>query len=267
MNKVSIIIVNYNSGNYLQRCLKSILSSVEVLYEIIVVDNASTDDSIVQCQGLKDKGNVSIFKLNENLGFAKANNWGASKSTGNLLHFLNPDTEVNERINDDYKTCYNNPNNIFINKLINPDGSFVKSQHIIITLNNMFNYFFNRKKVAHWYTGASIIISKNDFELIGKWNESFFMYAEDLDLFYKAFKHHIGSRWLNSTIFHVGGGSSSKVWTNLEREIRVQRSFKTFYRINNMKFQYVFYKIVVFLIALSKDYRKAILLIKAWKRI
>lgn len=264
--KISIIIVNFNSGDYLSRCLNSIVHNVIIDYEIIVVDNSSSDDSLQQCESIFNTPNIKCIKLKENVGFAKANNIGANVSKGNMLHFLNPDTEVKVDINDDYNHCILYPHKIYVNRLENPDGSIVKSKHIIITLGNLFKFMYCKKKVSPWFIGATLMISKENFYRIGQWNESFFMYAEDLDLFYKASLFKIEVEYLKSIIFHVGGGSSSKVWNSLEREIRVQNSFKKFYEINNIKRQYVLYKIIVFLISLSQDYNKSKILLEAWKK-
>jgi len=243
--RISIIIVNYNSGTFLKGCLKSIDSFIKVPYEVIVVDNMSTDKSVELCRDYWSKNNFKIIKLNENAGFAKANNVGAQYAQGEILHFLNPDTELPESMNDDYNYCFSYPDSIYVNNLENPDGTFVKSKNIIPLLGNFLNRLFTPKKVAYWYTGASVIISKVNFEKIGKWNESFFMYCEDMDFFYKANMNKLKTYFLSSTIMHIGGGSSSKVWSNLKREEIVQTSFKKFFVLNKKRLQYPIVNIIL----------------------
>lgn len=95
--KLSIIVVSYNTSLLLQNCLQKILRAItfgglEDQTEIIVIDNASTDDS---CKVIKDKfPHVLLIANKENLGFAKANNQGIKKARGKFILLLNSDTEV-----------------------------------------------------------------------------------------------------------------------------------------------------------------------------
>jgi len=89
---VSILIVNWNACDLLSRCLASLRGLAGVRTEIIVVDNASVDDSVSMIR--TDFPEVHLIAGNENRGFAAANNLAASKATGRYLLLLNPDTEV-----------------------------------------------------------------------------------------------------------------------------------------------------------------------------
>lgn len=266
MKDVSIIIVNYNSGDYLYRCLDSIKSYVHINYEVIVVDNKSTDNSIQKCSNFFGE----VYKLinaNENLGFARANNLGFKEATGKLIHFLNPDTEVRDGINDDYLIALQNCDNIFINDLQNIDETFVQSKNLIPTILNCLYKLFYPSKCKYWYTGATVIISRKNFELVGHWNEYYFMYAEDLDLFYKINLNNISINKLNSIITHIGGVSSSKTWANYEREKYKQRSLKLFYEINDLKWQYNIMSIITILYQLPKNFQYGMTLYKIWKEL
>lgn len=91
--EVSTIIVNYNSGRLLANCLTSLLPYFSAeREEVIVVDNASTDDSLTHAQAHFPW--VKFIQVGENLGFGRANNLGAKHALGQWLFFLNPDTEV-----------------------------------------------------------------------------------------------------------------------------------------------------------------------------
>ena len=95
---VSIIIVNYNTKNLTLQCIDSIYEkTIGVSFEIIIVDNNSTDGS----QELLSQDNRIVFvEAGENLGFGKANNLGVEKSNGKFIFFLNSDTIlVNNAIN------------------------------------------------------------------------------------------------------------------------------------------------------------------------
>ena len=94
---VSIIIVNYNTRELLRNCLASIRDNLTTDYETIVVDNASTDNSMALCEDFRQDRRFIFIRNEENLGFAKANNIGAAAASGRILHFLNPDTECGLR--------------------------------------------------------------------------------------------------------------------------------------------------------------------------
>ena len=91
--KLSIIIVSYNTKDYLEATLQSIKQSVDHLNkEIIVVDNASTDGSP---EALKSQFKwVKLIRNNQNLGFAAANNIGIKQARGEYILFLNSDTKI-----------------------------------------------------------------------------------------------------------------------------------------------------------------------------
>ena len=263
--EVSIIIVNYNTGRLLRNCLESIRASLTVDYEVIVTDNASTDDSIVMCAEFEDDPRFIFLRQPDNYGFAKANNIGASRSSGTLLHFLNPDTEVSPGLNEDYRNALHFPDQVYVNPLRNPDGSVENRPMPLPLIRDMFFWYVRRSRARVWYRGASVIISKHNFDAVGGWSEDYFMYAEDLDLFYSLWLRGISVRLADSQIFHLGGGSSSKRWSSLEREVVVQRSSRIFYRKYFSKFQYVTIKLYFIFHYLAKDPVRVPRDIRAWR--
>ena len=82
---VSIIMLNYNGSNYIEDCILSIKNQSYDNVETIVVDNASTDDSLKKVGDISH--NVKIIKNKENFGSAKANNTGAKRAKGKYLFF------------------------------------------------------------------------------------------------------------------------------------------------------------------------------------
>lgn len=90
---VSVIVLNFNGENYLERCLFSVLGTKYPNFEVIFVDNASTDSSLdlVKKTFGTDK-RLRIFKSNNNLGFSAGNNFGFCQARGNYVVFLNNDT-------------------------------------------------------------------------------------------------------------------------------------------------------------------------------
>ncbi len=87
--KASIIIVNYNGGEYIGRCVDAVLQQTETDFECFVMDNGSTDGSIETLPALDDR--FQIIKLGDNLGFAAANNRAAEKAKADWIVLLNPD--------------------------------------------------------------------------------------------------------------------------------------------------------------------------------
>lgn len=235
---ISIIIVNYNSGNLLSECIQSIIQNIKALdYEIVVVDNMSTDSSFSLCEKY-DSSHLKKFQAGANLGFSKANNLGASHAVGRVLHILNPDTRIGTSLEQDYKVIMDNYKKgfhyVYVNPLEDRDGKTYYGRYPLPGTLNHIRYYVNRKRTKWYYIGASVIISSVDFEYMGKWNEDFYMYGEDADLFYRinALKFQIVE--MPSLIYHYGGGSSDNTFTNLQREILIQKSLRTYRKSNGM---------------------------------
>ena len=95
MPLVSVLIVNYNSGSYATKAIESLLRQKNVELDIIVVDNASQDDSLVKLDAVKllasDLAKVTIIANTENLGFGRANNLAANHAIGRYILILNPE--------------------------------------------------------------------------------------------------------------------------------------------------------------------------------
>lgn len=263
--EVSIVIVNYNTGNLLLNCLQSIRTALTVDYEVIVVDNASSDTSVTQCADFSLDSRFIFLKQPSNYGFAKANNIGAARSAGRILHFLNPDTEVSPDLNADYEYALEFDNMVYVNPLRNPDGTVENRPMPLPIIRDMVLWYVSRKKARVWYRGASVMISRDNFYKIGGWSEDYFIYAEDLDLFYSLWRSGIPVCLRGSEIFHLGGGSSSQRWSSLEREVIVQRSARIFYKKYFSEYQYVAIKIYFLFHYLIKNPRRVPRDIRAWR--
>jgi len=86
---VRVVVVNYNAGPHLKRCMESLTQQSYSSFETVVIDNASTDDSLENA--LPDDPRFKLIQLDENIGFAAANNLGAQNSPATWLATLNPD--------------------------------------------------------------------------------------------------------------------------------------------------------------------------------
>lgn len=254
----SIIIVNYNSKRLLYNCVYSIVNSLsDIDYEVIVVDNNSSDNSFDLCRSISDE-RIKMIPSNENLGFAKANNLGVKYSSGRFIHFLNPDTEVDNKLIEDYKRVIRDSsiNYVYVNPLRDTDGTVYYGKNYIPDTINYLRYLFCRSKTKWYYIGASVIMSRKVFDKIGGWNEEIFMYEEDSDLFFKINKNHIPIIELPAIIFHYGGGSSEAAFTNMGREILIQKSLRIYFKSNRLSLlNYICFEIMMVLSFLRKPSR------------
>jgi len=207
---VSIIIVNYNTISLLVDAVDSVLEKTkEIEYEIIVVDNASSDNSMNIIAG-KYGNKVIYLALPENIGFGRANNEAAKIAKGRNLFFLNPDTILLNnavKILSDYLD--NNPqvgccggnlvdiNNqptlsyrrIIIPSIFDVINEFLSKfpEKIIYGKNIFYNYSDKPIKVSY-ITGADLMMQKNIFDKLGGFDPDFFMYCEESELEYRVSK-------------------------------------------------------------------------------
>ena len=233
--KLSIIIVNWNSLGYLRKCLTGLYEHIRDLsFEVIVVDNASPEPGIEALN--VEFPDVLVIKSDINLGFAGANNLGFTRSSGEYLLFLNPDTEVTDNA---FKTMLDQslsvPDAGVIGcKLLNTDLSVQTSciQTFPTIPNQLFDYEYFRLRwpsCSFWSLGALFSESKNPvpvdvisgactllrrdvFERAGMFTEDYFMYAEDLDLCYKVRALGLRNYFVGQAqVIHHGSQSSNRV--------------------------------------------------------
>jgi GT2 family glycosyltransferase len=233
--QLSIIIVNYNVKYFLEHCLLSVIKACKnVAVEILVVDNNSTDGSK---EYLEPKfSNVRFFWNTQNLGFGKANNFALPFAKGEYILFLNPDTIVPE-------DCFTNCLAFFENhancgalgvRMIDGAGNFLKESKRSLPSPSagffkMFGFaemFPSSKFFAQYYAGhlpekennkvdvlagAFMMLSKKAISLTNGFDESFFMYGEDIDLSYRIQKAGQQNYYLGeTTIIHFKGESTQK---------------------------------------------------------
>jgi N-acetylglucosaminyl-diphospho-decaprenol L-rhamnosyltransferase len=232
---VSIIIVNWNSREYLRRCLSTLFEQrCDFSIEIIVIDSASFDGAREMVQ--ESFPQVTFIQSETNLGFAKANNVAFEQSKGEYVLFLNPDTElIGTALAELFRQCRQLPNaGILGAKLLNNDGSVQTScvQSFPTFLNQLLSCDYLRTKWPHsrlWgmaalfassniprpveaVSGACMFMARNVFVEVGRFSEDYFMYAEDIDLSYKSRVHGFDNYLVSSAVVtHHGGSSSSQV--------------------------------------------------------
>lgn len=262
---LSIIIVSFNTKKLLVSCIKSIKKCTKkVIFQIIVVDNASGDGSAEVAKKLGAK----VILNAKNQGFAKANNQGVEASSGKYILFLNSDTLVADNVLGEMVEWMNkNPEaGVATSALKNKDGSLQATGGYFPTLLRVFSWmtiqdlplvdkiikpfhplhsksfflkgdeFYKSKKVLDWVTGAFLLTRKEVLEKAGGWDESFFMYVEEVDLCFRIKKEGKKiwylPRW---SITHFGGASSKTSELSLISEYE---GIKKFYRKHYPSWQY-----------------------------
>lgn len=256
---ISIIIVNYNTRQLLQECLESIYDKTSgVSFEIIVVDNASGDDTIQMLQ--QEFPLVEVIALSTNIGFGKANNWGVKQAKGEYLFFLNSDTIL---LNNAIKMLHN----FYISQgriglcgghlytqALEPTCSDAKIpslkkelQAILATKAHKPQPFHlsNSPYQVECVIGADMLIKKDLFIKIGGFHPDFFMYAEEVELSCRL-KQAKYSAWIvpEAKIIHLEGMSGEGLSSHLRKStysIRWYSKF-VFFRLVYSPFQaYVVY--------------------------
>jgi len=232
---LSIIIVNYNVKEFLEQCLYSVKkASKGIEVETIIVDNNSVDGSVKMINTLFPRINLIINK--KNVGFGTACNQAIKVSEGKHILFLNPDTIVSE---NSFEVCIN-----FIKKnkdagaigvkMINGKGEFLaESKRSLPTPTSAFYKIFglslifpkskrfgkyqlkyldnNKTHQVEVISGAFMFVKRDVLEKSGIFDETFFMYGEDIDLSYRIIKKGYKNYYLpKTTIIHFKGESTKK---------------------------------------------------------
>ncbi len=200
---VSIIIPVFNNVEYTKQCLKTLIENTpNNLYEVIIIDNGSTDGTkeLLKCLS----GNVKIISNRENLGFARACNQGAAAADGNYLVFLNNDTEVQPGWLEELVKVLENDSEIVAvgSKLLYPDGSVQHAGVVILEIEGVNSLlprhvfvqqpsdsnFANVPMVFQAVTAACMVVRKSNFESVNGFDESYWNGSEDVDLCFKLTK-------------------------------------------------------------------------------
>lgn len=179
--KISVIIVSWNVAGSLKRCLESVFVTQYLNLEVIVIDNASSDNSV---KVAKSFSKAKVIVNTQNSGFPKAVNVGLRQSGGDYILILNPDTRI--------------PKDFFIKALdfaasrpdmgvmgpkftdldSSPQGSIFKESTIF---KNYPKYSLDTVSEVDAVSGACMFLPKRTIAQIGKFTEEVFMYYEDLD--------------------------------------------------------------------------------------
>jgi N-acetylglucosaminyl-diphospho-decaprenol L-rhamnosyltransferase len=214
-----IVIVNYNSAGYVNRCIDSLLAQTEQRFEVVIADNASTDADAIR---LPDDPRFRLVRFDRNLGFAAANNLAAAGATAPWIVTLNPDAFPRpDWLEILMAAACRHPDAAMFGstQLFADDPSMVDGEgdrYSIFGLAWRVNY--GRPGVPPYYTGevfspcaAAAMYRRDVFERVGGFDEAFFCYCEDVDLGFRirlagGRAYQIG----DAVVHHVSSGVSKQ---------------------------------------------------------
>tara|TARA_B110001454_G_C12677407_1_gene416476 strand:- start:39 stop:1088 length:1050 start_codon:yes stop_codon:yes gene_type:complete len=227
---VSIIILNYNAGNLLLNCVDSVFKSTYPNFEVLVVDNISTDNSHIVCKEKFEK--IHLIKNKENLGYCEGNNVGVRNADGEFIVILNPDTIVEPDWLNHLMSAYSK----FGEGLYQPKFFSLNEKLVLQSTGNMLHIFgfgFARDKgkaddekiksieKINYASGTCLFTSKIVLDKVGLLDPFLFLYHDDLDLGWRAAQIGINSFYVpQSIVYHAESYSikwSSKKFYWLER--------------------------------------------------
>ncbi len=283
MVDLSIIIVNFNTKKLTINCINSVWKHVKKTnFEIIVVDNASTDGSIDALKLLKKRKKIKIIKSYKNIGFGAANNMGMRVAAGKYILLLNSDTLIESSAIDGMVEWMKKNKEVGATScaLKNSDGStqatggyfpsllkvvawmfllddlpvvdrIIKPFHPMHPHSPIYKGVgdFKNPKERDWLTGAFLLIDKKVLEKVGYFDEDYFMYTEEVDLCYRikkaGWKIWYLPKW---SVIHFGGSSSTKEFPIVGE----YKGVKTFYKKHMPQWQYPLIRIFLKLGALIR---------------
>lgn len=246
--KVSIVILNYNGKHHLEQFLPSVVKysdgnrpeNASFVPEIIVADNASTDDSVSFLQS--EYPNIQLLRFKKNYGFAEGYNKALKNIKTNIYVILNSDVEVTEnwlapvvdvlRTNRTVVACQPKIK-AFHNKThfehAGASGGYMDALGYPFCRGRIFgdtevdNGQYDDKQEIFWATGAALFIKATLFHKIGGFDSDYFAHMEEIDMCWRLRK--AGYQIMvcpKSTVYHVGGGT-----------LNVENPFKTYLNFRN----------------------------------
>lgn len=277
MFKISIIIVTYNSEKYISKCIKSLYLYSKYIQEIILIDNASTDNSVNIINNLsKIFAKIKITSNKENVGFTKGCNQGGKISKCKYLLFLNPDTTLIKFPIKQLQRFLNSHHNTGLIgfKFLNSDGSLQCSKGRFPNLINIIcdrlpilsKYFGmqdrnpnNYKKICKtdWVSGSGLLINKDLWKKVAGFDENIFMYGEDIELAKRVERIGYKNYYFPNIIFkHVDSGKNIKE-RNPHKYFSMRKGILYFLRKHNKPIDYF----VIFYLTKIEAYTRLIFMV------
>ncbi len=230
---VSIIILNYNANQLILDCIESITKTNYENFEIIVVDNASTDNSHIKCKEKFEK--IRLIENEKNLGYCEGNNVGIKNAKGEFIVILNPDTIVHPDWLSELIRVYNEHGEA----LYQPKHLSLNEKSVIMSTGNMMHIFgfgyarekgkkdvnqYNEIEQIGYASGTCLFAPVSVLNKVGLLDPFIFLYHDDLDLGWRAAQLGIKSYYVPSSIIYHAESYSLK-W-NSEKFFWLERNRK-----------------------------------------
>ena len=208
---VSVIVLNYNAGDLLLNCVDSVFKSTYPNFEVIIVDNLSTDNSHVRCKEKFKK--IQLIENEKNLGYCEGNNVGIKSAKGEFILILNPDTIVDPDWLTELICAYNK----YGEALYQPKHLSLNEKSIFMSAGNMMNVFgfgyarekgkkdvnqFNMIEQIGYASGTCLFIPSSIFKNVGLLDPFIFLYHDDLDFGWRAAQLGIKSYYVHSSVIY-----------------------------------------------------------------
>ena len=246
--KLSILIVSYNVGHLLRRCLTELAGSESGVaarppFEVVVVDNASTDPEVLEVR--ESFPSVTWVQFSRNLGFSAAVNAGAAAATGEYYLLLNPDTELScDKVSamvdafvgvpgasamgyrqvDEFGEVqlsvglepgyFSELGRKFLQRRFDRGGRWARA---------VVERWLQVTRPVSWVAGSALMVRRNDFEQIGGFDEGFFLYFEDID-FCLRLARRVGPVYFEPAITLVHRRGQSAKTNSVQAEAAYRRS-------------------------------------------
>lgn len=269
---VSIVIISWNTEKLLKQCIESIFKhTLDLSYEIIVVDNNSQDGTVNMLASYLDL--VTVIKSEENVGFGRAHKLALPYLNGTYTLLLNPDTYLKENSIKLLLNKFKSDDSIGLisSKLLNEDGTLqvscwnmpsikevlVSSVRQLVKIPfelsgklNTINELKSKSGSVDCVMGAVMLLSTAVFQEMGGFDDDYFMYGEDTDICWLIHERNMRVYYFTETeIYHLFGQSSKQI--NYWREVKTVSAMKLFLKKRRGKHylhMYIFLKIITNLI-------------------
>jgi GT2 family glycosyltransferase len=245
LDSLTVVIANYGTPDYTIRAARALIADGVPARRIVVVDNGSTDESFARFeQHIPD---TRLVRLDENIGFARASNRGAEELPGEAFMFVNSDAFLHSPGTAERMVAWLRDTRIgvVVPRLLNEDETL--QPNVVPTsrpsvalvrasgLSRLVPNRFQPRWSTHWdhastreieaANGAVLLVRGETWHALGGFDEDLFIYAEDLDLCWRARRRG----WIvwfvhNAEFVHVGGGATGGDWMEPERAARIGRS-------------------------------------------
>lgn len=259
---LSIVIINFNTKKLVSELVSSIYKKTKKInFEVIIVDNASSDGSLSVLRKLAKKSNLDFIENSNNLGFAAGNNIGIKKAKGRYILLLNSDVLITSNSLGDMVNWMDEHADVGISTcmLKNKDGSIQGTGGFFPNLSRVFswmiiqdfpfvdnfikpfhpmkeksptkaNSFYEKPRELDWVTGAFFLMRNEVIVNVGDLDEKYFMYTEETDFCFRAKKKGWKVWYVPQfSVIHYGGASGTREFSVLSEYKSIKRFYKKHY--------------------------------------